>query len=135
MSADLKEPFVLSATPSRSWVNRVFGPIKPTSLRNSVFGLTSIGLGASKSHSGGLTFPIILQQAGVLFGLVIILVSGLISMTTMNAVSKGVRKTGEKTYTGVIRVALGEGARKITAVLTFLLLIAVLCLYDVLSKL
>jgi len=135
MSKELQEPLTTLQVKGRSWFMRTFGPISPSSMRTSIFALTSIGLGASTSHSGSLTFPMILQQSGVLLGLMIILAAGLISMTEMNAVSKGVQRTGEKTFTGMMKVAFGETARQISAWLIFLLMLAALCFYEVLSTL
>ena len=76
----------------------------------------------------------ILQESGVLLGLVIIIGAGLVSLTAMNAVSKGVKHTKEKTLTGVMGAALGKTAQKVSAWLIFFLLLAALCFYEVFSK-
>lgn len=133
MLKDPEEPLITSGAKGRSRFERSFGSISPGSLRNSIYALTSLGLGASIAHSGSLTFPMILHQSGVLLGLLIILAAGLISLVEMNAVSKGVERTREKTFTGVIRVVLGDTVAKVAAWLIFLLLLAVLCFYEVLS--
>lgn len=134
MSMELQEPLLKSGCKGRSYLMRTFGPISPGSLRNSVYALTSIGIGASISHLGSLTFPKILQESGVLLGLVIIIGAGLVSLTAMNAVSKGVKRTKENTFTGVIGAVLGETAQKVSAWLIFSLLLTALCFYEVLSK-
>jgi len=133
MHRELQEPLITSGAIVRSRFERSFGSISPGSLRNSIYALTSVGLGASIFHSGSLTFPMILQQSGVLLGLLIILCAGLISLVEMNAVSKAVECTRQKTFTGVIRVMLGDTAAKVSSWLIFLLLLAILCFYEVLS--
>jgi hypothetical protein len=133
MSIELQQSLLASGGKGRSWLMRTFGPISPGSLRNSVYALTSIGIGASISHLGSLTFPKILQESGVLLGLAIIIGAGLVSLTAMNAVSKGVERTKEKTLTGVMGAALGKTAQKVCAWMIFFMLLAALCFYEVLS--
>lgn len=87
----------------KTWMRRTFGPMKQGSLRGSVFILTSTAMGA-----GYLAIPLCLLQAGLILGLMIIILCGLLMYYSLKTVSACSYKYNIYHYPSVCRHMLGD---------------------------
>eukprot|EP00742_Colponemidia_sp_Colp-10_P006472 GILJ01006933.1.p1 GENE.GILJ01006933.1~~GILJ01006933.1.p1 ORF type:complete len:449 (+),score=63.75 GILJ01006933.1:44-1348(+) len=88
---------------TRPFITRTFGPIAPGSVRGSIFTLASTALGA-----GMLALPYVLKVAGLVPGILFILVAGIVSLIAMELLVACARITGIKNYAELVRQVLGK---------------------------
>lgn len=94
-------PFMARGRRTR-W-NKTFGPIKPGSLRGSIFTLCAAGIGA-----GVLSMPYILKQSGFILGILIILIGAVSAYFSMRMVLVRAMQHKCKNYTDLATKAGGK---------------------------
>ena len=111
-------------------LDRWFGEMKPGSLRSSVILLSTTGIGACKSSPGCLSLPQVLDLAGLYQGLLLIQVTGLVSLMSMNTVSKASERLRRPDFVEVVETLLGWWAAKGVAGLYVLFSLGTIIFYE-----
>lgn len=103
-----------------------FMNIEHNSERGAILTLMTTGIGAVC-----LSLPLVLQEAGFLLGLVIIQLTGLVSLMAMHSVSKATHRTGIAEYLEVCEHLLGHTTARIVAILIVIFTMEHLLLYEI----
>lgn len=104
--------------------------MKPGSLRSSVILLSTTGIGACKVSAGCLSLPQVLDFAGLYLGLMLIQVTGLVSLMSMNTVSKASERLRKPDFVEVVETLLGWAAAKSVAGLYVLFSLGTIIFYE-----
>ena len=88
---------------SRDFINKLFGPIKPGSIRGSIFNLVILSLG-----SGCLSLPRYICKTSLILGLAMVVVIGLLVWWALTLMSKVCAKEGIYVYSNLIKKVYGK---------------------------
>jgi amino acid permease len=97
---------------SFSWSQRTFGPMKPGSIRASIFSLVSTAMG-----TGILTLPYLLKISGFAVGVGLLATGALLSWLSLVMLSYASFKVREVDYYHVVQRVLGKNAAVIVSCL------------------
>ena len=111
-------------------LDRWFGEVKQGSLRTAVILLSTTGIGACKFSSGCLSLPQVLDFAGLYLGLALIQVTGLVSLMSMNTVSKASERLKKPDFVEVVETLLGRATAKGVAGLYVLFSLGTIIFYE-----
>jgi amino acid permease len=92
----------------RTWLKRTFGPMKPGSVRASIFSLVSTSLG-----TGILALPFLFKTSGLALGLGFLVLGASVCFISLSMLSYCSFKTKEKEYSILIEKVLGKAAARI----------------------
>lgn len=113
----------------KNWFKRTVGSLEAGSLRGAVLSLMTTGISGVC-----LSLPLILQEAGLLLGLLIIQLTGFVSLMAMHSVSKASQRTKLPEFLEVTEKILGHWVAKTVAVLIVMFTIDHLLLYEVMGN-
>ena len=88
---------------SRDFISKLFGPIKPGSIRGSIFNLVILSLG-----SGCLSLPRYISKTSLSLGLTMVVVIGLLVWWALTLMSKVCAKEGIYIYSNLIKKVYGK---------------------------
>lgn len=88
---------------SKTWTEKTFGEPQDSSMRNAIFTLV-----ATSMETGCLSLPIVLRYAGLLPGIVIILLSGIAAYYGMNGISLAAERRNTFNYSELVHDLLGK---------------------------
>ena len=108
---------------SRDFMNKLFGPIKPGSIRGSIFNLVILSLG-----SGCLSLPRYISKTSISLGLAMVVVIGLLVWWALTLMSKVCAKEGIYIYSNLIKKVYGKSLALVYDIVVILYTFGVLIL-------
>ena len=108
---------------SRDFINKLFGPIKPGSIRGSIFNLVILSLG-----SGCLSLPRYISKTSLSLGLTMVVVIGLLVWWALTLMSKVCAKEGIYIYSNLIKKVYGRPLALVYDIIVILYTFGVLIL-------
>ena len=114
---------------SRTFLNRYFSPIKPGSLRSSIFNLSNVSLGM-----GTLALPVVLSKVSFVMGMFLIFFSAMIGYYSLNILVKTTILMKCDTYSESVKKTFGPGISKILDVTIIIYQFGTLIAYVIVSK-
>lgn len=114
---------------NRKWIDRYFSSISPGSIRASIFSLSILSIG-----TGCLSLPQRFGQLSIVFTIILIFLAGFAAYWTLNLLIFCSLKTGEMTYSKLIKKVLSKGWSIFLDVTLIIYIFGVLIIYQIVSK-
>lgn len=114
---------------NRKWIDRYLSSITPGSIRASIFSLSILSIG-----TGCLSLPQRFAQLSVILSIILIFLAGFAAYWTLNLLIFCSLKTGEMTYSKIIKKILSKNWSTFLDITLIIYIFGVLIIYQIVSK-
>ena len=125
----LSDPLINIELESKSCMDRYFSSIEEGSLRGSMFIMISMALG-----TGCLTIPLQFKQMSLLLGMIVLILTSLATIWSLNIMIHSSLKYDVYDYSKVVLTVLGKTPAFVLDVIILIYIFGILISYQVISK-